>query len=517
MKKLLGNKIVRATFFVVLGLAAGWFLFHNEAVPASVNEHAGHEMEEVWTCSMHPQIRRNEQGLCPICEMDLVPVNGEMSNTGTFTMTDEAAKLAEVRTMVVGQGALTGTIKLQGKVVVDERKLSKVTAQFPGRIDKLHVNYTGASVNEGDELATIYSPELINAKDELLDALQYQDTYPTKLRNIRETLRSWGFTDEEILEIEQTGNVSIEMIIRSPVSGVVLERSITLGDHVVRGTDLFRIAKLDRVWVLFDVYEQQLGTIGIGDTIHFNISGIDGQYSAPVLFVDRLIDPQTRVAKMRVELPNPGLRIKPEMFASGTVSTKVGYSEEDITVPKSAILWTGKRSVLYVMHPSDQGPMFELRTVELGKDLGEQQVIKNGVAHGERVVVNGAFKVDAAIQLSGGKSMMNHNGMGDPIGHQQVNKQNAAPTEGTVEAELYVYGKCSMCRKRIEKVALSIPGVISAQWSKDDKILRTRIDPKVVSNEKISKAVAGVGHRTELDEAPEEVYNDLPACCKYDE
>lgn len=517
MKKLLENKIVRTTFFVVLGLAAGWFLFHNEVVPVSVDEHAGHEMEEVWTCSMHPQIRRNEPGQCPICEMDLVPVNGEMNTTGTFTMTEDAAKLAEVRAMVIEQGALTGSIKLQGKVVVDERRLSVVGARFSGRIEKLHVNYTGASVKEGDALASIYSPELISAQRELLEALKYKETSPMILKAAREKLRSWGFGDDQIQEIAKSGNVSTEMIIRSPLSGIVLERSITLGDHVKEGTELFRIAKLDRVWVLFDVYQEQLEMIQIGDTVAFNINGVDGQFSEPVSFVDRLIDPQTRVAKMRVELPNPGLRVKPEMFANGIVSTKVGSSEEEIAVPKSAILWTGKRSVLYVMQPSDQGPMFELRTVELGNDLGEQQIIKSGVVAGERVVVNGAFKVDAAIQLSGGKSMMDPDGAGTSTGHQHGEIKNGSPVAGFVEAELYVYGNCSMCRKRIEIAALSIPGVISANWSEDDKLLRTRIDPAVASNAKISKIVAGVGHKTEFDEAPAETYNDLPACCQYSE
>jgi Cu(I)/Ag(I) efflux system membrane fusion protein len=196
----------------------------------------------------------------------------------------------------------------------------------------------------------------------------------------------------------------------SNTSGTVTARRVNTGDHVSQGTVLFDIADLSKVWIMFDAYDSDLQFLHTGEKLSFTLQALPGKdFSGNIIFIDPVIDPVTRVAKVRVETGNQSGKLKPEMFATGIVSTTLNEYRNNIVIPKTAVLWTGKRSVVYVKQPGDE-PVFKLREIGLGPMLGESYVITDGLTEGEEIVTSGTFSVDAAAQLEGKPSMMNPTG-----------------------------------------------------------------------------------------------------------
>ncbi|MCB0636082.1 MAG: efflux RND transporter periplasmic adaptor subunit, partial [Lewinella sp.] len=368
--------------------------------------------EEIWTCSMHPQIRQNEPGQCPICGMDLIPLaENSSSDPLVLEMTTEAAKLAQVQTTVVGAGAGASgrTLRLSGKVQADERLAASQVTHIPGRIEKLYVTFTGEQIRKGQRLADLYSPELITAQRELLEAKRMANINPALLEAARNKLRFWKIPEARIQEIEDSEQTQETFPIYADAPGTVTNRRVAVGDYVRQGEVLFDLVDLSRVWVLFDAYEEDLSHIRLGSTIAFTTPAVPNQtFSARVTFIDPVINPQTRVASIRVEVNNPGGRLKPEMLVYGTLESPADPSVA-LTVPKSAVLWTGPRSVVYVKLPNMAVPSFQYREVELGDRIGDSYQVMAGLEAGEEVVTNGNFAIDAAAQLNNQASMMNQN------------------------------------------------------------------------------------------------------------
>jgi membrane fusion protein, copper/silver efflux system len=369
--------------------------------------------QEVWTCSMHPQIRQNEPGQCPLCGMDLIPLrqNGA-AQTSPFihTMTEEAIALANVQTLRVGNVKETTQreIQLTGRVQADEQNLAVITADYSGRIENLAINFTGQQMNKGQVIATIYSSEIVTAQRELLEARKTKETNPALYEAAIEKLRLWKLSDSQIQKIEQSGEPITKFNILAHKSGIVINRYVSTGDYIGRGDVLFDVADLSRVWVLFDAYETDFAAISQGDKILFSVAAYPGkEFTATVSFIDPVINPQTRTVSVRAEAPNPNRELKPEMFVRGTVKAGNQKKESGITVPRTAVLWTGKRSIVYVKVPDVDYPAFEMREVVLGPRIGDSYIIESGLTAGEEVVVNGAFSIDAAAQLNGNYSMMN--------------------------------------------------------------------------------------------------------------
>ena len=203
----------------------------------------------------------------------------------------------------------------------------------------------------------------------------------------------------------------------SPITGTVTMRHVTLGDYVKEGTALFEVVDLSHVWVMFDAYESDIPWIKMRDKIKFSIKSIPGrEFNATVTFIDPVLNPMSRVAKVRAELDNPRDLLKPEMLADGILKTMLPGSGDQVVIPKSAVLWTGKKAVVYVM-TSDHNNMFQFREIELGADAGDYYIVKSGLQEGEMVASNGVFKIDAAAQLKGEKSMMNPEGGKVSMGH----------------------------------------------------------------------------------------------------
>jgi Cu(I)/Ag(I) efflux system membrane fusion protein len=410
--KIFSYKWVNYGLLLVLGIFLGWIFFHS---PGRKNEIHNHQSEvaqgTIWTCAMHPQIKMQQPGKCPICGMDLIPLvqSGNTSvDPGAIHLTREAAELANVLTTKVSRQNPVKEVRLYGKVQVDERLFQSQVAHVPGRIEKLFVNFTGEAVRKGQKLAEIYSPELVTAQQELLETVKTKQIQPDLYEASKEKLRQWKLTDEQIGSIESTGAIINNFDVLSNTSGTVIARKVSAGDYISQGTVLFDIADLSKVWVLFDAYETDLPFISQGQNVKFSIRAVPGtDFSGNIVFIDPVIDPVTRVAKVRVEASNLNGKLKPEMFATGVVTSGLKEFENNIVIPKSSVLWTGKRSIVYVREPGSDEPVFNLREIGLGQMLGDSYVVTDGLSEGEEIVTSGTFSVDAASQLEGKPSMMN--------------------------------------------------------------------------------------------------------------
>ena len=413
---------------ILVGLLLGWIFFSGTSgqEESSAHQHIESSENQVWTCSMHPQIRQNEPGDCPICGMDLIPLQEDDADVGSQAvyMSENAMRLANVQTMQVGAEAANKEIRLNGRVAVDERKVYAQTTHIPGRIERLMVNFTGEEVKRGQALATVYSPEMITAQEELLQAYAIRESQPELFQAAKEKLRSWRIGENQINRIIENGRTSENFTITADVGGIVTEKLVDLGDYVERGMPLYEIADLSTVWVLFDLYESNMGWIKEGSTVEFTVASMPGKtFEGEIDFIDPVVNRQTRVATARVEVDNSNGRLKPEMFVSGVIDNSLESTSGEITVPRSAVLWTGQRSIVYVKQNSGNRTTFNLREVVLGPSLGDSYIISEGLNPGEEIVVNGAFTVDAAAQLAGKPSMMNPE-MGDGTMNMQQDLQS---------------------------------------------------------------------------------------------
>ena len=416
--KLSKKEWILVTASLVAGLILGLIFFGGSGgTPTEVHDHATEQSNNgkktIWTCSMHPQIKMDKPGQCPICGMDLIPLENNISEEASpdeIQMSESALKLADIETTVVKKGIPERTVYLLGTIKPDERRIAEMTARFGGRIEKLFVNFTGQEVKKGQRLALIYSPELIAAQKELLEAVKYKDSSPGFYKAARTKLKLWDLTEEQIDKLENAGETQHYFELLSPISGTVTKRYVTLGDYVKEGSPLFEVIDLTKVWAMFDAYESDLPWIKVGDKITFSIQSLPGKnYTGKVIYIDPFIDATTRVAGVRVELNNPKLELKPEMYVSGILHSEM-KKQNDILIPKSSILWTGKRAVVYVKVPNREEPSFVYREVALGPDAGNFYVVLDGLKEGEEIATNGVFKIDAAAQLAGKPSMMNPEG-----------------------------------------------------------------------------------------------------------
>lgn len=422
MKKYIkNNKYLRYGLVLLIGLILGWIFFHSpDKTTEKHSEVKQADQSTIWTCAMHPQIKMHDPGKCPICGMDLIPLNQNMdgSDSAAVRLTKEAAQLANVQTTIVEKQKPVKEVRLYGKIQADERLLQSQVAHVGGRIEKLLVNFTGETVEKGQTLALIYSPELVTAQQELLEAARIKQIQPEIYEASKERLLQWKLPESQIASIENSGKIQTNVEVVSNTSGIIMSRRVNSGDYISQGTVLFDVADLSRVWVLFDAYESDLPFLKKGEKIEFTVQAVPGKkFTGNISFIDPVIDPVTRVARVRMEIVNQSGQLKPEMFVTGIAKTGITGSKNEIIIPKSAVLWTGPRSVVYVKQQDTEEPVFKMREVELGPALGEAYVILGGLTEGEEIVSEGAFSVDAAAQLEGKPSMMNSSGGNGSTGH----------------------------------------------------------------------------------------------------
>ncbi len=474
------------TLLGVLALAAifafGLLYGRNTGVPASGHAHvdasaasAGSDEQILyWTCSMHPQVKLPKPGQCPICFMDLIPVRAgedDDADAPRLKLSARARELARVQTSPVQREMVTHELRLVGKVVPDETGITQISSYVPGRLDRLFVDYTGILVRKGDHLAEIYSPQLLVAQQEYLVALQTASRNAgnsqgdavgaaanAMLEAARRKLELWGIPKDEIEELARSRQPSDHLRIDALLEGWVIDRKGYEGMYVETGTPIFTLADLRTVWVLLDAYELDVGMIRLGQEVEFETEAFPGQvFTSRVSYIDPVLNPATRTVKVRLVVPNPDLKLKPEMFVRARLKVELGEDGRTVsnaladkwicpmhpevvkdepgqcnkcgmdleraetlgyaaatgksvgpalTVPQTAVLLTGPRAVVYVESEKDGEPVYEGRVVELGPRARDQYIIKAGLHEGERVVTRGALMIDSAMQIQAKPSMM---------------------------------------------------------------------------------------------------------------
>jgi Cu(I)/Ag(I) efflux system membrane fusion protein len=337
--KAVALKIVWLVIAFGLGLMVRGMLTKPAPSPDDPDAHVSDVQKTAWwTCSMHPQVHEEGEGLCPFCGMELIPLvdSGDEAGPRQLSVSENAAQLMNIETAPVERRFVSASVRMVGKIDYDETRLSYITAWIPGRLDELYVDYTGLPVRKGDHMAWLYSPELISAQEALLQALQtgksikngnlslVQDMTQSTVKASREKLRLWGLTTEQIQKIETTGEVSDHMTIYAPTSGIVIHKNAVEGMYVKEGTRIYTIADLSRVWVKLDAYESDLRWLRYGQAVEFTTLSFPGEtFTGTVSFIDPILDQRTRTVKVRVNVPNTDGRLKPGMFIKAVAQAQI--------------------------------------------------------------------------------------------------------------------------------------------------------------------------------------------------
>ena len=411
------KNILYIAIALILGLVGGYFFFGNDSDTASqmstTHNHSSENTNQMWTCSMHPQIMQPEPGDCPICGMDLIPAEtgAEGLAANEIKMTENAMALANIQTTVVGNGTtsnIDGILSLSGKIATNEENNSVQASYFDGRIERLNVNYEGQKVNRGQLLATIYAPNLVAAQQELLTTASLKESQPALYNAVRNKLKLWKLSEKQIEAIETSGKVRENFPIYATVSGTVSMVMAAEGDYVKQGQPILRVSNLNSVWAEFDAYENQISQFKKGQKIKVTTNAYaNKEFEATISFIDPVLNNATRTVTVRATLSNKEDLFKPGMFVTGKIKGAIqAASSGTVTIPASAVLWTGERSLTYIKTNPNE-PVFEMREVTLGNRLGENYQVNSGLEDGDEIVTNGTFTVDAAAQLQGKKSMMN--------------------------------------------------------------------------------------------------------------
>jgi Cu(I)/Ag(I) efflux system membrane fusion protein len=407
---------------LAVGLLLGWFLFGDSSNTDTEHNHdAVAKTNQMWTCSMHPQIMQPEPGDCPICGMDLIPAESSADGllADQFKLTENAMALANIQTTIVGKGNIDANpIKLSGKIAENEEVNAVQVSYFSGRLEHLNVSFTGEEVRKGQLLATIYSPELYAAQQELITAASLKESQPALYKAVRNKLKLWKLSDNQINQIEETQKVEENFPVYATVSGTVTEKLVEQGDYIKQGQPLLKIANLNTVWGNFDVYENQIDRFKKGQEVIVTTKTYPSkEFKGKVDFIEPVLNTKTRTVTLRVVLNNKDDVFKPGMFVTANIKRASSNNDEVLTIPASAVLWTGERSVVYLKTNPNQ-PVFEMRDVVLGNQIGNEYEIVGGLFVGNEIVTNGTFTVDAAAQLQGKKSMMNKYGGKVMTGHE---------------------------------------------------------------------------------------------------
>ncbi len=407
---------------LIVGLLGGWLIFGNSGNYVNPNkdvsemsdthDHSGESENQMWTCSMHPQIMQPEPGDCPICGMDLIPAESGADGLAMneIKMTENAMALANIQTTIVGNSTISeddGMITLSGKIATNEENNAVQASYFNGRIERLNVNYEGQKVNRGQLLATIYAPNLVAAQQELLTTASLKESQPELYKAVRNKLKLWKLSETQINAIETSGNVRDNFPVYATVSGTVSEVMAREGDYVKQGQPILKVSNFNSVWAEFDAYENQISDLKVGQKIKIETNAYaNKEFDATVSFIDPILNNATRTIIVRATLKNTDNLFKPGMFVTGKLKGEMMMTNEVITVPASAVMWTGERSLVYIKTIPNE-PVFEMREVTIGNRNGENYAVTEGLQTGDEIVTNGTFTVDAAAQLQGKKSMMN--------------------------------------------------------------------------------------------------------------
>ena len=361
-----------------------------------------HKEETVWTCSMHPQFKLPKKGKCPICAMDLIPLEKGSGNKDEATPSIEfspyAQKLASVETFEVSTRNNTVNKDLLGELVWDERMIKTESAWFNGRIEKLNISYTGQYVKKGQVIAEIYSPELYAAVQEWKIA---NNSSNEVLKNsVTTKLKLLGINPDDIDYLSSINSERVKH--RALNSGVVVKLNVKEGQYIKTGEPYVQLGSTRKLWVELNVFEKDIAGIKKGHKVSLQTESVPGKlFEAKVEFIHPILDKNTRTVKIRLSLWNRDGVLKPGMLVQAKLS--MDQSEEKLVIPETAPLITGKRALVYLeIKPG----VYSGRTVGLGDLNDGYYEVMDGLEVGDIVVSRGAFKIDAAMQIQGLPTMM---------------------------------------------------------------------------------------------------------------
>ncbi|WP_182870690.1 efflux RND transporter periplasmic adaptor subunit [Rhodopirellula sp. JC639] len=565
---------IQAICFLLLGVAvASWWhrgdASQSAGQPAANEAGAANAKAEIWTCSMHPQIRRDGPGKCPICGMDLVPVKKSVGGVRTISISSDVKDLMKVETVPVARRYVTANVRMVGKIEYDQTRLAHITAWVSGRLDRLFVDFEGVEVKKGDHMAYIYSEELYTAQEELISAIESKAERPTSrfvepidlAESAREKLRLLGITEDQIKEIEQRGTPSTHLTIYSPAGGIVVKKLKQEGDRVATGDRIYTVADLSHLWVQLDAYESDLQWLRYGQDVEFTTEAYPGEvFHGRIAFIDPVLNEATRTVKVRVNVSNEDGRLKPEMFVRAVVRSQIASGgrvldaslagkwispmhpeivkdepgtcdicgmplvraeslgfvtaeptdvAKPLVIPVSAALLTGTRAIVYVQIPDAPEPTYEGREVVLGPRAGDYYLVRSGVKEGELVVVNGNFKLDSALQIAAKPSMMTPEGGGGGGGHhhggESTPKADGQPMPSSQHAGMSIP---EPLQSQLHETARIVDGIGEAIQSAELDAIRNAFDA-------LGQQVASLGAsqltgdmRSQLDELTMLLRND---------
>jgi len=423
MKFLTNHKSKIYWLILIVVFSIGYFI----GKPTKVNtNHNDHELvldkeTGLWTCSMHPQIKYEEPGQCPICFMDLIPLEKSDGDENEYqiSLSESAIKLAEIQTSKVVRKNAFRELRLSGRLVLNEQETYTISSDVNGRIEKMFVDFTGEKVNVGDPLYEIYSPELFAIQEELIQQVKlFEHSNNRILNSIRKKLELLGLTKSQIDKIEASQIANERITIYSKATGTAFQKLKMAGDYVKVGEMIYQISNLEKLWLNLEVYEQDIDLVQVGQTVNFHLKNNPAkEYSSKVEFIHPVSNKQTYSTGIRVLVENPGdlipgfyanATLKSEVDASGSPLNKqiINFGDLPLLIPTSAPLLTGKRAIVFVKIQKDDKTIFEARKVKLGPKVGEYYVVLDGLQQNEEVVTSGNFKIDSAMQLEGKFSMM---------------------------------------------------------------------------------------------------------------
>lgn len=363
---------------------------------------------EIWTCPMHLQYTSDKPGDCPICNMKLVPkatlavaeaAPAAIPGFSAVTISAESERLLGLKSIVVKREKIAGELRTTGRVAIDETRAHKVTARFEGYVERLYADFTGKLVTQGEPLVAIYSPELVASQEEFLLAQRSQSELaksglPDMTRSARERLRRYGISDGDIDQLAKRGSVERTSILRAPITGSITQKTAVAGAKVTASDSLFEIVDLSSLWVLADVYENELPRLRVGQAARVTLAYWPGRHwQGRVLQILPTVDDKTRTVKVRIAIDNPKHELKPEMFADVVITSA---ARDALVIPGDAVIETGTRRLVFVVQ--DQGKLLP-REIEVGTRAGGKYEITRGLAEGERIATGASFLLDSESRL----------------------------------------------------------------------------------------------------------------------
>ena len=421
---------------------------------AAPSDDGNEEIEYEFFCAMHPHIVSDQPGKCPLCGMPLSkrPKTGKAGTAeedlpegpeiSMVQLSPRQIRLAGVRVEPATYRRLLKTIYTVGTITYDERLLAYVTSWIAGRVDKLFVDFTGVEVEKGEPLVWIYSPDLVSAQQEYLLSLETRDKMKGSTLEImvesanslveasRDRLLLWGITGEQIDELSQTGKVQDHMTIYAPESGTVIKKDVLKGQYVKEGSMMYTIADMFHLWMMADIYEYEMGLIELGQDVEITTAAFPGQvFTGEVTFIEPFLNEVTRSLKVRVDVPNPDLELKPAMFVNATFKIPLWKPDQKgtagvLSIPRSAVLHTGLRKLIYI--EVEKG-LFEAREIKTGYDTEGYVEVLDGLKEGDVVVTRGAFLLDAESQLGPGVGAQYYGARGGPEEGEKGKEEKTPP------------------------------------------------------------------------------------------